>query len=367
MDDYSISSLVESKNEWCARLVSILSNTTITGIMAIFKEAITLCENDGNEAKYLMTFQNLLSRIPQWNPSIIESERKRIETESRCKYIEDLITCVHIIQLKALTCVRVGQKQKKIDLDIPSVDKFIHQVYINVARKLYTNIYLFEKDILPLQIQKNNRELELLVKESILLTIRNNIPIEDILKVYIDETDEQNVEVTEQEIISKKQTDSKDNSSDDSINKTDNNNLNISSSVVDKKDSTENSDTIKLETTNEPQLLDKDSSELKLENLGDVSSVSIMDNNKDEDTSQTIGFSDIDKSFFSNGKVENVDAPKTIERLNQISMENNERRKEEDADDDDDKLVLGDNISLDIDEIPLSGDDIDLGAIEILG
>ena len=179
MDDYSISSLVESKNEWCARLVSILSNTTITGIMAIFKEAIALCENDGNETKYLMTFQNLLSRIPQWNPSIIETERKRIETESRCKYIEDLITCVHIIQLKALTCVRVGQKQKKIDLDIPSVDKFIHQVYINVARKLYTNIYLFEKDILPLQIQKNNRELELLVKESILLTIRNNIPIED--------------------------------------------------------------------------------------------------------------------------------------------------------------------------------------------
>ena len=92
-----------------------------------------------------------------------------------------------------------------------------------------------------------------------------------------------------------------------------------------------------------------------------------MDNNKDEDTSQTIGFSDIDKSFFSNGKVENVDAPKTIERLNQISMENNERRKEQDADDDDEKLVLGDNISLDIDEIPLSGDDIDLGAIEILG
>ena len=136
------------------------------------------------------------------------------------------------------------------------------QTYIYLRKTYY--LYKYKKII---------GELELLVKESILLTIRNNIPIEDILKVYIDETDEQNVEVTEQEIISKKQTDSKDNSSDDSINKTDNNNLNISSSVVDKKDSTENSDTIKLETTNEPQLLDKDSSELKLENLGDVSSV----------------------------------------------------------------------------------------------
>ena len=69
-------------------------------------------END-EENKYLMTFQNLLSTIPGWNPNTIETERNRIETSSGCKYLEDLITCVHIIQLKALTCIRVGQKQKK--------------------------------------------------------------------------------------------------------------------------------------------------------------------------------------------------------------------------------------------------------------
>ena len=134
----------------------------------------------------------------------VETERKRIEHESRCKYLEDLVTCVHIIQLKALTCIRVGQKQKKIDLDIPSIDKFIHKVYINTARKLYTNSYLFEKNIPPLEIQKNNYQLERLIKESILMTIRDNIPIEEILRVYMDETDEQNIEVTQQEVITEK-------------------------------------------------------------------------------------------------------------------------------------------------------------------
>ena len=64
-------------------------------------------------------------------------------------YLEDLV-CVHIIQLKALTCIRVGQDQKKIDLQVPSVDNFVHKAYINVARKVYTNVYLFEKDIAPL-------------------------------------------------------------------------------------------------------------------------------------------------------------------------------------------------------------------------
>ena len=61
MDDYSINSLTESKNEWCARLVSILTFNIVQGINSIFEEAIKLC-NEGKESnKYLMTFQNLLN------------------------------------------------------------------------------------------------------------------------------------------------------------------------------------------------------------------------------------------------------------------------------------------------------------------
>ena len=47
--------------------------------------------------------------------------------------------------IKSLNLYKVGQKQKKIDIDIPSIDKFTHQVYVNSARKLYTNIYLLRK------------------------------------------------------------------------------------------------------------------------------------------------------------------------------------------------------------------------------
>ena len=86
-----------------------------------------------------MPFQNLITRIPKWNPSIIEQDRKRIIERSGCGYLEELVTCVHIIQLKLLTAMRVGQKQKKIDINIPKLDDFIHKIYINVARKIYKN------------------------------------------------------------------------------------------------------------------------------------------------------------------------------------------------------------------------------------
>ena len=193
MDDFNLSSLHESKNEWSARLVTILTPLIVDGYKSILDEAIKLCKENNEMDKYLMTFQNFISRVPKWNPTIIEAEKKRICDKSHCSYLEDLVTCVHIIQLKILTAMRVGQKQKKIDINIPKLDDFIHKVYINVARKVYKNTYLFEIHIPPLQTQKHNRELEVIVQECILNTLRESIPVEAILKAYMDETVEEDV------------------------------------------------------------------------------------------------------------------------------------------------------------------------------
>lgn len=206
MDDYNLNTITESKNEWCARLVNILTPCLIEGIKSVFDESFKMCMDNDEEEKYLMTFQNLLNNIPKWSSEIVNIEKERIQTSSCCNYLEDLLTCVHITQLKALTSSRVGLKQKKIDIDIPNLNSFIHKAYINIARKIYVNVYLFEKDIMPLQIQKNNRELEIIVKECILNTIRENIPVENILKIYLDETLETDVQVEEtREIIADEQ------------------------------------------------------------------------------------------------------------------------------------------------------------------
>jgi hypothetical protein len=200
MDDFNVSSLHESKNEWGARLITILTPLIIDGYKSILDEAIKLCKDNGEMDKYLMTFQNFISRIPKWNQTIIETERKRICEKSGCSYLEDLVTCVHIIQLKILTAMRVGQKQKKVDIKVPKLDDFVHKTYINVARKIYKNVYLFEINIPPLNIQKNHRELEVIVQECILNTLRESIPVEAILKAYMDETIEEDVveEIKEQ-------------------------------------------------------------------------------------------------------------------------------------------------------------------------
>ena len=290
MDDFNISSLHESKNEWSSRLLTILTPLIVEGLRSIFEEAVNLCKKNNEMDKYLMTFQNYISRIPNWNPNIIDQESKRIIERSHCNYLEELITCVHIIQLKILTYMRVGQKQKKININIPKLDGFVHKTYINVARKIYKNVYLFEMNIPPLQIQKNNRELEIIIQECILNTIRESIPVEDILKAYMDETIEEDVvEDIKEEII------------EETVPKDETESMHVSEES--------------LNTTANP-LHVKSSAALT---FNDLDSVRSLDNTQ-----------------------EFISAPKNIERLEEISNMRNIQRKleEEEEEDGDEKNTL---------------------------
>ena len=201
MDDFDSGILSQAKTEYASRLVTILCPLVLEGIKSIFTEALNMCKENEEEDKYLMTFQNFLSRIIKWNTEIIANETKRIVQKSGCNYLDDLLTCVHIAQLKILTSVRVGQKQKKIDIDIPKLNSFVHKVYIFLARKIYKNVYLYEKHISPLQYQKNMREAEIMCKESILDVIRDSVPVEKILRAYIDETVDEEIIQETSEII----------------------------------------------------------------------------------------------------------------------------------------------------------------------
>jgi hypothetical protein len=324
MDDFNLKSLSSSKNEWTSRLINILSPCILEGYNSILKESINLCKNNKESEKYLMTFQNLISRIPKWNPSIIEEEKNRIIEKSNCKHLEDLITCIHIIQLKTLTSMRVGNKQKKIDINIPKVEDFIHKIYINSARKVYQNVYLFERFIPPLQIQKNKRELELIINECIINTIRDNIPVDEILRAYLDESIEEDIEE------------------------------NVKEDVVIKELPQEET-----EDTKENVIL-KIKDDIDKNDI-DVSRLPIKELNKPNlsDIDQLLTFNDTDFVKDINNLEHNVIAPKDINTLDKISEIRNIKRKEAEAEDDDendDKLIISNE------DIKL--DDLDIHTLE---
>ncbi len=323
MDDFVLENLQASRNDFCSRLINLLTPHVHSGLKSIFDEAWRICIENGETTKYLMTFQNFLLRVPKWNTSIIEKETQRISEQSGCGHIEELITCVHIIHLKTLTCVRAGSKQKKIDIAIPKLSEFIHKVYINVARRVYSNVYLFEKTKQHLQIQKNNYQLEGLIKECILNTIRESIPIEHLLKVYIeDQFIEEDVEVVDTEEI-------------------------IAQDPVMEEEEEEQP------AEEEQQRADADAKEDQQGGGGTQG---------DGVKKQTITFDDIDRVRIMNdadSTEELVNAPKTLERLEEISMKSFAKRKEEQDSYDDDDEGGDENDALHIGE-PVSLGDLDI-------
>jgi hypothetical protein len=210
--------------------------------------------------------------------------------------------------------MRVGQKQKKIDINIPKLDDFIHKVYVYVARKIYKNVYLFETIIPPLQIQKNHRELEIIIQEAILNTLRESIPVDAILKAYMDETVEEDVvEEIKEHII---------------------------------EEPIQNSN-MKLNIPAELQQYQND--------LDNINRNNIFDNTK---KNNKLSFNDIDYVSGGDGKVSSIIAPKSIERLDQISEMRANERKAESLDDDDD------NIKISISDQPVNLDFLDVHNIE---
>jgi hypothetical protein len=332
MDDYNISSLQESNNEWVSRLVSILTPCIISGCNSIYKEAYQLCIDNEEEDKYLMTFQNFLSRIPKWNTEIVAKEVERITNTSGCDYLEDLITCVHVIQLKALTCIRVGMEHRAIDIEIPKLDAFIHKVYILLARKLYTNVYLYEESIAPLDQQRNNREMEIMVRECILEAVRESIPIESILKAYLDKTVEENVETVVTTIsepepapVAESEQAQQTTSEEGNGNVTVNTDTSKNTPVEGAGDITATTNFTESEVKVTPHTI----VQMPFEPTSEGSPSS------PEPTKQ-LTFSNIDQAQGLDKVVENVHAPKDVTTLERISNENHARRLLEEAEGDDD-------------------------------
>lgn len=309
-----LSNLNESRNEWCSRLVAILSPLVMEGVRSIFNESWKLSLDTNEVEKYLMTFQNFLCRVPKWNPNIIENEKCRIVEKSGCNYLEDLITCVHVIQLKVLTCVRVGTRQKKIDISIPKLNDFIHKVYINTASKVYRNAYLFDKHASAIVQQRNNREFEVIVEECILRTIRESIPTEAIVRAYLDVS----VEQEEEEVFLKDEDDK---------------------ATADKAAEDKPADETPALAEPEPP----------------PSVVPSITNIDDKPIITKLSFNDIDQALNEDGRVEEISAPKTEERLEDISRMRYEQRRAEEDDDDDDRIKISDDVELDLGAMDLGG------------
>ena len=181
--------LIETKKEYTIHLINELTPLIYEGIASIYEEA----KNNSNDNEELKLFQSLLRKIPTWNEYLIEQETSRIiKNSSKSDIIEDLINAVIKSNIMILTNTPPEKKDNlQIKHDI-STSKFIHNSYIEVARNIFQNPYLFYHKLNSFELKKNQRESYDVIKKSIEQSIRKLLPMNVILQNYLGKTFEQN-------------------------------------------------------------------------------------------------------------------------------------------------------------------------------
>jgi len=167
-------------------LSSLIVPPIAEGFWSIHASAREICERNNQPDQILRTFQNMLTKIPEWSDSTLTTEVQRIEKVTKCNYLDDLIMGVFISYMKSFASLHYQgtSKEIEIDFDRPSLSKFVHELYIHSARKLWQTAYLLNLNV-PSEVQARNRQdIENVIRQCLENVIREFLPWQAITKKY---------------------------------------------------------------------------------------------------------------------------------------------------------------------------------------
>ena len=167
----SVSLLVDAKKEYVTRLAEVVAPS----VLQCMDELYTSAQNTGGTSKTLLHFQMLLREVPKWNSDAIQVRTNSIIV--RAPFFGDLIAAVFVSYVKVLSSIKLNTKRPNIRLKLPSNESFVHQTYVSTAKHFYENPLLARSD--------DHSERFAIVVAAIESTVREMLPLADILKAYL--------------------------------------------------------------------------------------------------------------------------------------------------------------------------------------
>ena len=187
MEDINSPVFAQAKIEYTKQLIDVLKLPIYEGLQKIYGDSKRIFA-DGYEDELPNIFRKQIENVPKWNSDFIENEVDRIIRVSNCDWLDDLITAVFISHTKILASL--GNNSKRVNLTIPKTSNFIHKCYINSAREMWKNPYLFDEGVSTSEYQKNIKYIEDSIKESIEHTIRKALPVKEILRDHFEHSEQ---------------------------------------------------------------------------------------------------------------------------------------------------------------------------------
>jgi hypothetical protein len=168
--------LVEAKKEYLHQLTLIVCPIMIETFQDIYNQAKKISKGK----KILLHFQGLLKEVVNWNNHMVKQHSDKICNS--CAWFNDLMAALFVSYVKIFSAVRLNTSTKKISIKLPSNDVFIHGCYINAAKDIYKDPYIFHDEMTDYEREE---KLNARIISCVENTIKEMVPVHEILKTYM--------------------------------------------------------------------------------------------------------------------------------------------------------------------------------------
>lgn len=166
------------------------------GLESIYNEAVKISEQPKNSLK---NFQLFLKKIPDWNIQMVEQEKRRIMLKlDDPNVIELLIKSYVKLSVIQLTGMSLSSLLKFDQVQEINMNTILHNIYIEIARELFSNPFLMYDQVSPIEQKKNQNVVLDIIKNSIRDVLIGTLPWEEISLRIIELKEEEFIKHTPQ-------------------------------------------------------------------------------------------------------------------------------------------------------------------------
>ena len=184
--------LVEAKKEYLSQLCSLICPVMILAFQDVYQEAQKLTKGK----RVLLQFQKLLKEVPNWSDHMVKQNADNVCNS--CSWFSDLLAAVFVSFVKILSSVRLKTDTKKISIKLPTNELFVHTCYINAAKDLYKDPFIYDEEM-----NEYVRDAKLTERFTICIesTIKDLLPIQQILETYMKQSGGESVDLNTEEQV----------------------------------------------------------------------------------------------------------------------------------------------------------------------
>jgi hypothetical protein len=182
MSKDTLRALLVNKKEYVAHFCDTVKEYIVEDFQTCYDEMRN--QHGGRGGNILMSFQDALARIPQWNHEQIHGTYSSLCQRSGCSYLGELVKAILVCYVKiSVLAENKDPDNSRINLRIPSIENFMHKCYIAVARGLWKRPHLLYHNVRTLERQQNITEIEGIVTQAIRNTLRSFVPMEQLINI----------------------------------------------------------------------------------------------------------------------------------------------------------------------------------------